>query len=113
MTRHLPVDDPDVRLLAAAAHPVRLDMLRELAASGEVCGCGFRILGMVKQPTLSHHLRILREAGLVTHTREHGFLMYRLDAQGVARLRGVVGEILPPPPAPDCEFRCCSDEDRP
>jgi ArsR family transcriptional regulator len=117
MARHVAVADRDARLLAAAAHPIRLDMLRELAAVGQVCGCGFRVLGTVTQPTVSHHLRILRDAGLVTCARDHAFLWYRLDSAGVARLEAVVGELLVPSPAPGAVRACCSaggaDDERP
>ena len=95
MAAHVESDDPEVRLLAAAADPVRLAMLRELAEAGEVCGCGFRILGTVTQPTISHHLRVLREAGLVTFTRERSYLLYRLDLAGIDRLAVLVDGLRP------------------
>ncbi len=76
----------EARGFAALANPVRLDIVRELAATGEVCGCGFRILGRVSQPTVSHHLRVLREAGLVTAHREASFVHYHLDRDALERL---------------------------
>ena len=82
--------DPDVRLLAALVDPIRLDILRELACDGEVCGCGFRVLDRVSQPTVSHHLRILREAGLVHFTRERSYLRYHLDPDVLAHVAAVV-----------------------
>ena len=82
--------DPDVRLLAALADPVRLDMLRELSGAGVVCGCGFRVLDRVAQPTVSHHLRVLREAGLVRFERERSYLMYRIDPAALARVSAIV-----------------------
>jgi DNA-binding transcriptional ArsR family regulator len=51
-------------VLHALSDPARLSIVRELGAAGECC-CGDFDLGLSK-PTLSHHLRVLREAGLTT-----------------------------------------------
>ena len=68
--------DPDVSLLQALADPVRLAIVRQLAAtSASVCACDFTECCDVRQPTVSHHLKVLREAGLVT-TRRHGTYIY-------------------------------------
>jgi len=61
--------DPDVRLLAALADPVRLAIVRQLAACDGICACDFTDSFEVSQPTVSHHLRVLREAGVVTGER--------------------------------------------
>lgn len=56
-------DAADFELLS---HPVRLQLLDVLARSGgRVCVCDLEAAVPVKQPTVSHHLRLLREAGLV------------------------------------------------
>lgn len=86
-------DAIEVERLVAAGHPVRLAILRELAERGEVCGCGFAVMASVKQPTVSHHLRILREAGLVSCRRDGIYVHYRLDPDGLADLRGVVASL--------------------
>lgn len=71
--------------LAAAADPTRLQMLSILAEApeGEVCACDF--VGPVErsQPTVSHHLKVLTEAGLVTGERRGRWIWYRLAADGV------------------------------
>ena len=57
----------EAALLKAVADPYRLTMLATLAAAAdEVCVCEFTDALPLNQPTVSHHLRILREAGLVT-----------------------------------------------
>jgi ArsR family transcriptional regulator len=61
--------DPDIRLLAALADPTRLAIVRQLAAEAETCACDFTSCCDVGQPTVSHHLRVLREAGVVTSER--------------------------------------------
>jgi ArsR family transcriptional regulator len=83
MTRPL---EPDVRLLAALADPVRLDILRELAGSSEVCACDFTDCCDVSQPTVSHHLKVLREAGAVVSERRGNSIFYRIAPDLVARV---------------------------
>jgi ArsR family transcriptional regulator, arsenate/arsenite/antimonite-responsive transcriptional repressor len=62
----LPVDDQAVTALRALAHPVRLGIMQELARHPETCACDFTEVFAVAQPTVSAHLRTLREADLVT-----------------------------------------------
>ncbi len=87
--------DPDVRLLAALADPTRLAIIRQLAAEIETCACDFTEGCQVGQPTVSHHLRVLREAGLVTSERRGQWIFYRI-APGVAeRLAGIARTLVP------------------
>jgi ArsR family transcriptional regulator len=74
-------------------------MLRQLSSDGEVCGCGFRVLDRVAQPTVSHHLRVLREAGLVHFERERSYLRYRLDPDALSRVAAIVEGLRLAPPA--------------
>jgi ArsR family transcriptional regulator len=77
---------------AALADPVRLRVLSMLAAApgGEVCVCNFvEPLGK-SQPTISHHLRILGEAGLVHGDRRGKWVWYSLDRSRLASLRGAI-----------------------
>ncbi len=68
--------DPDVQLLQAMADPVRLSIVRMLAScSEEVCASDFTDCCTVSQPTVSHHLKVLRQAGVVT-TRRSGTNIY-------------------------------------
>jgi ArsR family transcriptional regulator len=87
--------DPDVQLLAALADPVRLAIVRELAASNEVCACDFTSCCDVRQPTVSHHLKVLKEAGIVDSERQGSFIYYRLRPSAAARLAAIAREILP------------------
>ena len=57
--------------MKALGHPVRLGIAMRLAAEPETCACDFAEVFDVSQPTISQHLRVLREAGLVT-TRRRG-----------------------------------------
>ena len=66
--------------LKALGHPVRLGIALRLAAEGGTCACDFAEIFDVSQPTVSQHLKVLREAQLVT-TRRHGNqIYYTLDA---------------------------------
>jgi ArsR family transcriptional regulator len=69
----------------ALADPTRIAIVNRLAGAGEVCVCAFEDLGL-SQPTISHHLRILREAGLVDVTRRGTWAFYRLVPESVESL---------------------------
>jgi ArsR family transcriptional regulator, arsenate/arsenite/antimonite-responsive transcriptional repressor len=72
----------------ALADPARIAILNRLAQPGTetVCVCAFVPLLRLSQPTVSHHLRILREAGLVTAERRGTWAYYRLVPEAVAEL---------------------------
>ena len=98
--------DPDVRLLAAAADPTRLGILRQLSSEASVCACDFTACCDVGQPTVSHHLRVLREAGWVTTERRGSWIYYSLNPAAVSRFRALALEIGPGSlPAPGLSSR--------
>ncbi len=71
-------DDADLTFLAALADPVRLSFVRQLAACDTVCACDFSECCTVSQPTISHHLRVLRDAGVVVSERRGTNIVYSL-----------------------------------
>ena len=87
--------DPDVQLLQAAADPIRLRMLRQLALGGGVCACDFVSTASVSQPTISHHLRVLRESGWVSTERRGTWIWYSLRPEAVERFARLAGVIVP------------------
>lgn len=87
--------DPDVRLLAALADPTRLAIVRQLAADTETCACDFTSCCDVGQPTVSHHLRVLREAGIVTSERRGQWIFYRLSTDTADRLGAIARSFVP------------------
>ena len=87
--------DPDVLLLQAAADPTRLSVIRQLSAEGEVCACNFTDCCGIGQPTVSHHLRVLRTAGWVASERRGTWIYYSLRPEAVARFRVLAGELDP------------------
>jgi ArsR family transcriptional regulator len=89
--------DPDVQLLQALGHPTRLSIVRELTGGGEVCACDFTSCCDVGQPTVSHHLRILKEAGVIQAERRGTSIFYRIVPTAADRLRSLAGELLGAP----------------
>ncbi len=87
--------DPDVLLLQAAADPTRLAILRQLAAGGGVCACDFTDCCDVTQPTVSHHLKVLRDAGWVRTERRASFIYYFLQPAALERFRSIAGDLAP------------------
>src|ERR671918_3199383 len=81
--------DPDVQLLAALADPVRLSIVRQLSAIDDVCTCDFSECCTVSQPTISHHLKVLREAGVVTSKRQGTNIVYSLAPDFANRWSGI------------------------
>jgi ArsR family transcriptional regulator, arsenate/arsenite/antimonite-responsive transcriptional repressor len=74
----------------ALSDPARVAIVNRLAGADEVCVCEFR-LGL-SQPTVSHHLRVLREAGLIEVARKRGtWVFYRLVPAAVEQLAFALG----------------------
>ena len=86
--------DPDVQLLQALGHPTRLSIVRELIGTSEVCACDFTSCCDVQQPTVSHHLRILKEAGVIAAQRRGTQMVYHLLPAAAERLQALAGELL-------------------
>jgi len=79
-------------IFKAIADPARLRLLSLIAAqpSGEACVCHFmKPLGL-SQPTVSHHLRILHEAGLLARERRASWVFYRIVPESMSALRDVL-----------------------
>jgi len=93
--------DPDVRLLQAAADPTRLAILRQLSTDGPVCACNFTDCCDLAQPTVSHHLKVLRDAGWIEGERRGTWIWYSLRPTAIARFRELAGamELRMPRPA--------------
>jgi ArsR family transcriptional regulator len=80
--------------LKALGHPARLEILRVLAARGTcVCGEIVEILPLA-QATVSQHLKVLKEAGLIRGRINGKNSCYCLDPRGIADLREALDEFL-------------------
>ena len=83
------------QLFKALADPHRLAILATLArARDEVCVCDFTAGLPLEQPTVSHHLRWLRDAQLVRTTRRGTWVYYRLAPGVVSRLRKAINALF-------------------
>jgi ArsR family transcriptional regulator len=73
----------------ALSDPTRVSIVNRLACGEECCVCDLTDTFALSQPTVSHHLRILRDAGLVEAERRGTWAYYRLVPEAIERLRGV------------------------
>jgi ArsR family transcriptional regulator len=82
---------------AALADPVRLRLLSLLASAdaGEVCVCDLTDPVGKSQPTVSHHLKILAEAGLVVGDKRGRWVWYRIVPERLAGLRDTLAAAGP------------------
>lgn len=78
-------------VFAALSDPVRLRLLSIVAAEGEVCSCNLEGPLAKSQPTISHHTRVLAEAGLIEGERRGRWTWWHLVPQQVERLRSLLG----------------------
>jgi ArsR family transcriptional regulator len=87
-----PADDEQLAELAKAlAHPIRVQIVRILArTAGCICGDLVDALPLA-QSTVSQHLKVLKEAGLVRGTIDGPRTCYCIDPEGLRRLRVLVG----------------------
>jgi ArsR family transcriptional regulator len=76
-------------LLKAIADPVRLRLMSIIAASDETCVCELSGEFDVSQPTISHHLRVLREAGWVDSDRRGTWVYYRPRRDAIDAVGGI------------------------
>ena len=80
----------------ALADPNRLEIFRLIAAQNDpLCACDIVDRFSLTQPTISHHLKVLREAGLIVVSRRGVWAYYAADPHGLALLRGALGDVLP------------------
>lgn len=76
----------------ALSDPVRLQLLSSVAshAGGEACVCDIAAGVEVSQPTVSHHLKVLRDAGLLTSQRRASWVYYAVVPEALEALSGLL-----------------------
>jgi ArsR family transcriptional regulator, arsenate/arsenite/antimonite-responsive transcriptional repressor len=78
-------------VLAALGDPVRLRLFSMVAAQGEVCSCNLEEPLAKSQPTISHHTRVLVEAGLIVGEKRGKWTWWRVAPGRLAMLRTLLG----------------------
>ena len=92
----MPIDEASAAGLAhvfkALGDPVRLRLVSLIGArdGGEVCVCDLTSAFELSQPTISHHLKVLREAGLIDSERRGTWVYYRLVPTALERMAGLL-----------------------
>jgi ArsR family transcriptional regulator len=83
-------------LLKALADPVRLRLLSLVAshADGEACVCDLNDAFDLSQPTISHHLKVLHEVGLLDRDKRGVWVYYRVSTEALAGLSTLLGGVL-------------------
>jgi ArsR family transcriptional regulator, arsenate/arsenite/antimonite-responsive transcriptional repressor len=92
-------------MFKALADPVRLRLLNSVAchAGGEACVCDISAGVEVSQPTISHHLKVLRDAGLLTSERRASWVYYAVVPEALTMLSSLLSvsaEVTPAAGAP-------------
>jgi ArsR family transcriptional regulator len=84
------------QVFRALGDPVRLRLVSLIGArqGGEVCVCDLTSAFDLSQPTISHHLKVLREAGLIDSERRGTWVYYRLVPAALERMAGLLS--VPP-----------------
>ncbi|MCE7946670.1 MAG: ArsR family transcriptional regulator [Chloroflexi bacterium CFX4] len=78
-------------LFKALSHPVRVQMLDLISqGEGETCGCDIERHFALTQPTISHHLKVLREAGLITSESHGVWVHHRVNRQALELLQSLL-----------------------
>ncbi|MBT2511641.1 winged helix-turn-helix transcriptional regulator [Streptomyces sp. ISL-98] len=79
-------------MLKAIADPTRLQLLRiiERAPAGEACVCDLTECLGLRQPTVSHHLKIMTEAGLLNRERRGTWSWFSVNNDGLRRVRDIL-----------------------
>src|SRR3954447_17317427 len=82
-------------LLKALADPVRLRLLSLVAshADGEACVCDLNDAFELSQPTISHHLKVLHESGLLDRSKRGVWVYYRVRRAALADLGALIGDV--------------------
>ncbi|MCW2884726.1 MAG: ArsR family transcriptional regulator, arsenate/arsenite/antimonite-responsive transcriptional [Streptosporangiaceae bacterium] len=82
------------RVFKALGDPVRLRLFSLVASyqGGEACVCDISGSFDVSQPTISHHLKVLKEVGLLTSERRATWVYYRVVPETLSQLSGILAD---------------------
>jgi len=90
-----PISETDAaqlaRVLTALADPVRLRLLSIVASSPEVCSCELEAPLAKSQPTVSHHTKVLADAGLISGEKRGKWTWWHVNLDRLAAVRTALG----------------------
>jgi ArsR family transcriptional regulator len=102
--RHIPqlevrFDEGEAQQLAsvfkALSHPVRLQILDLISqGGGEVCICDIESRFDLSQPTLSHHVKVLREAGLIDSEQNNVWVFHRVNSVTLQAVHNLLSQLI-------------------
>ena len=87
------------KILKAISDPKRLKIV-DMLSCGELCACQILEEFQITQPTLSHDMKVLVEAGIVSDRREGKNIYYKLDREALAEMHKTLGHLFED--KPDC-----------
>lgn len=90
-------------MFKALGDPVRLRLTALIASRAEVCVCDLQTHFTLSGPTISHHLKVLRQAGLIGGERRGTWVYYRINPDALRMLGG----LLEPAPRPEGSRQIC------
>ena len=102
-----PIYTETARMLKAISDPKRLRIV-DMLSCGELCACNILEAFQVTQPTLSHDMKVLVEAGIVQDRREGKNIFYFLNDARLAELSGVLNRMFTSKPDCICNLGCSS-----
>lgn len=96
-TLHADACEDVAAVLRAVGEPARLAILAAVASapSGEVCACDLTRVAQVSQPTVSHHLKVLRSAGLLVGERRGTWVHYSVAPGAVPAVTTLLDHLVP------------------
>ena len=97
----------NVLLIKALADETRLKII-DMLSCGELCACKILDHFNITQPTLSYHMKILTESGLVNGRREGAWMYYSLNAENINGLLDFLNVLTKP--KENCICKACSKE---
>jgi len=97
-------------LFKALGDPTRLEIV-DMISCGELCGCKILEKFNIKQPSLSHHMKILCDCGLVNGRKEGKWTYYSLNIKTVQNFKDVLSKITACEKGCACaETSCCEGD---
>ncbi|MFL5839169.1 MAG: ArsR/SmtB family transcription factor [Thermoleophilaceae bacterium] len=87
------VRNATLETIRALAHPIRLELIAQIAARGPLCTCHLQDSLPYSQPTISKHLGVLRQAGLIRGRRDGRWVYHTVDQERLDAARDFLNEV--------------------